>query len=99
MEIYIKIFVCGSVWFGFEKSIQNLIQSKRFSQNVIQTHPIIFDFMRFRFFGSICGFNLDRFRFEHPYMMVFGGWGVCVGMIIKRFVFEKYPMSLMLVLI
>jgi len=52
MKIYIKIFV--RVWFGFEKSIQNPIQSKRFSQNVIQTHPIIFDFMRFLIF-------LDRF--------------------------------------
>ena len=37
----------GLVWFGFEKSIQNPIQSKRFSQNVIQTHPIIFGFVRF----------------------------------------------------
>jgi len=44
----------GSVWFGFEKSIQNLIQSERFSQNVIQTHPIILGFVRFSFF-------LDRF--------------------------------------
>jgi len=37
----------GSVWFGFEKLIQSPIQSKRFSQNVIQTHPIIFGFVRF----------------------------------------------------
>jgi len=44
----------GSVWFGFEKSIQSLIQSKRFSQNIIQTHPIIFGFVRFLVF-------LDRF--------------------------------------
>jgi len=36
----------NSVWFGFEKSIQNPIQCKRFSQNVIQTHPIIFGFVR-----------------------------------------------------
>jgi len=43
-----------AVQFGLEKSIQNLIQSERFSQNVIQTHPIIFDFMRFLIF-------LDRF--------------------------------------
>jgi len=48
MEIYIKIFdAVSSVWFGFKKSIQNPIQSKRFSQNVIQTHPIIFGFVRF----------------------------------------------------
>jgi len=44
----------GSVRFGFEKSIQSPIQSKRFSQNVIQTHLIIFGFVRFLVF-------LDRF--------------------------------------
>ena len=39
-----------AVRIGFEKSIQNLIQFKRFSQNVIQIHPIIFGFVRFSIF-------------------------------------------------
>ena len=30
MEIYIKIYVCSSVWFGFENSIQNPIKSNDF---------------------------------------------------------------------
>ena len=56
MVICIKIFVCGSVWFEFEKSIQNSIQSERFMQTIIQTHPIIFDFCVFDFFRSVYGF-------------------------------------------
>jgi hypothetical protein len=53
----------GSVWIGFEKSIQNPIQ--RFSQ---KEHPNtsknIRFFAVFSFFGSVCGFYLDWFEFE-----------------------------------
>ena len=44
----------GSVWIGFEKSIQNPIRSGGFHKKVIQTHPKIFGFLWFSVF-------LDRF--------------------------------------
>jgi hypothetical protein len=44
----------GSVWIGFEKSIQNPIRSGGFHKKDIQTHPKIFGFLRFSVF-------LDRF--------------------------------------
>ena len=44
----------GLVWIGYEKSFRNPIRTDQFLQNDIQTHPIIFGFLRFLIF-------LDRF--------------------------------------
>jgi hypothetical protein len=55
-----------AVLFGFEKSIRNPI--RRFSQKGNpNTSKNIWFFAVFDFFGSICGFYLDWFGFEHPY--------------------------------
>ena len=65
MEICIKICVCGSIRFGLVLKNQSKIRAV-----FTKCHPNTFNNIRFctifDYFGSVCGFNLDRFGFEHP---------------------------------